>query len=169
MEDIMSFKTVKAEDLLFVAREDLGIDLPEGATKPVAIAAIAEAGLTWEKAVELSPTLEEHDRVLKAKEEEKRQADNVDNVVSTSQLKETSVNSVEEKAPSATDVVASVIRPAKTLIRMDRENPTFQIRGYKFTQQSPFALVTEEDAEYLVDLNEGFYYATPKEAAEFYG
>jgi hypothetical protein len=169
----MSFKKMKAEDLLFVATDDLALDLPEGATKPLVLAALAEKGITWEQAIELSPTVEAFNEALLAKEEEERLAANEAAVITTTQVKETpssvTTTIVEEVLPTAATVTASVIRPAKTLVKMVRENPTFQIRGYKFSQSHPYALVTQEDAEYLVENIEGFYYATPKEAAEFYG
>lgn len=55
------------------------------------------------------------------------------------------------------------------LIRMSRANPTFEVRGYKFTKASPFCVVDSEDAEWITDNIEGFRYATPREAQEFYG
>lgn len=58
----------------------------------------------------------------------------------------------------------------KQLLRMLRANSTYEIRGTKFTREHPFALVPEEDAEYITESDpEGFRYATPKEAAEYYG
>lgn len=58
----------------------------------------------------------------------------------------------------------------KQLIRMNRANPTYEIRGYRFTQEHPFALVAEDDAEFITEYDpEGFRYATPKEAQAYYG
>lgn len=155
----MSFKKMKSEDLVLVATEDFNLDLPENATKPVALAALVEAGVTWEKAVEVSPTVEAYDGMFKQQEVEKLAVEPV--------IQEEGVP-VQQTEVRPQDVVATTKRPAKTLVKMVRDNPSFQIRGYKFTQENPFVLVTEEDAEYLVDLNDGFYYATPKEAQEFY-
>jgi hypothetical protein len=59
---------------------------------------------------------------------------------------------------------------AKQLLRMLRANASYEIRGVRFTREHPFALVPEEDAEFIVENDpEGFRYATPKEAAEYYG
>lgn len=55
------------------------------------------------------------------------------------------------------------------LIKMTRTNFTYQIRGYQFTRQHPFALVSDDDAEYLVEVVGGFRPATPKELSSFYG
>ena len=58
----------------------------------------------------------------------------------------------------------------KQLLKMLRGNGTYEIRGIKFTREHPFALVPEEDAEFIVENDaNGFRYATPKEAAEYYG
>lgn len=56
----------------------------------------------------------------------------------------------------------------KTLVRMMRENARFDIRGYTFTRDNPFQIVSQEDADYLVSQAGGFRPATPKEAQEFY-
>lgn len=58
----------------------------------------------------------------------------------------------------------------KQLLKMLRANGSYEIRGIKFTKEHPFALVAEEDAEFIVENDpNGFRYATPKEAAEYYG
>lgn len=58
----------------------------------------------------------------------------------------------------------------KELLRMLRGNASYEIRGVRFTKQHPFALVPTEDAEFITENDpEGFRYATPKEAAEYYG
>lgn len=63
-----------------------------------------------------------------------------------------------------------VVDPATAvLIRMDRRNPTYEIRGHAFTQQHPFALVGEDDANWILENEKGFRIASPKEAKEFYG
>ncbi len=55
-----------------------------------------------------------------------------------------------------------------TLIKMTRANPTFEDRGYRFTRENPYALVTEDDAEWFIETYEGFKIASPKELREFY-
>lgn len=56
----------------------------------------------------------------------------------------------------------------KALLRMMRENASFEVRGYKFTKAHPIGIVSESDAEYITENIDGFRYATPKEAQEFY-
>lgn len=54
------------------------------------------------------------------------------------------------------------------LVKMVRANNTYEIRGYRFTQEHPFALVTEGAADYLIEQDGGFSLASPKEAAAYY-
>lgn len=70
-----------------------------------------------------------------------------------------------------------VIEPKKTkkapagetiLVRMDRENARFEINGYAFTREHPFVAMSEEDAEFIFSVEEGFRMATPREVQEYY-
>lgn len=56
-----------------------------------------------------------------------------------------------------------------TVLKMERKNHSYEIRGYRFTRQNPFAVVRDADAEYIVENVRGFRPATKKELAEFYG
>lgn len=59
--------------------------------------------------------------------------------------------------------------PDEVLVKMTRPNFSYQVRGYRFTRDHPFLLVSEEDADYLVEQDGGFRTATPREAREYYG
>ena len=67
------------------------------------------------------------------------------------------------------EAVVAKSEEEQVLIRMTRKNPTYEIRGYVFKNVHPFALVAESDAEWITENDEGFRYASPKEATEFYG
>lgn len=54
------------------------------------------------------------------------------------------------------------------IVKMTRKNKTYQVRGYEFTQDHPYALVREDDADYLIETG-GFRIAGPKEIKEYYG
>ncbi len=56
----------------------------------------------------------------------------------------------------------------KVLVKMTRRNGTYEIRGYRFTKNNPYALVKESDADYLIENGGGFRTASPKELREFY-
>jgi hypothetical protein len=88
-------------------------------------------------------------------------------------LVNTASEAVEPEFPELEDgpLENAVKAPDKTdfLLKMTRKNFTYQIRGYQFTRQHPFALVSEDDADYLIEEVGGFRPATPKELAQFYG
>jgi len=76
----------------------------------------------------------------------------------------------ELKEDKAEKDAAEKAKQPKALLKMLRANGTFEIRGYTFKREHPFALVAEEDAEFITENDpEGFRYATPKEAQAFYG
>lgn len=73
------------------------------------------------------------------------------------------------KERAAAEKEAAKAEEPQALLKMTRANATFEIRGYRFTKEHPFAVVAESDAEWIVDNVEGFRYATPREAQEYYG
>jgi hypothetical protein len=138
----MSFNTLKKDQLKAVAN-GFGLEVADNAKVDELKAAIAEADyITWDEAVSLL----KNDGLWDAETEEKEE---------------------EAKAEAQAELDA---RPKDTLLRMHRANKSYEIRGYRFTQSNPYALVTAEDAEAITDADpDGFRYATPKEAIEFYG
>jgi len=82
------------------------------------------------------------------------------------------VEPVEEKVEQPAAVEEAEVEEQEednlVLIRMTRHNYSYEVRGYKFTREHPFGLVTEEDADYLVEVEGGFQMATPSEARSFY-
>lgn len=54
------------------------------------------------------------------------------------------------------------------LLKMVRQNPSFEVLGYKFTKTHPFQVMPQEDAQKVMDLYEGFVIASPDEAKSFY-
>lgn len=72
-----------------------------------------------------------------------------------------------EPLPERTEKMVDM--DSAVLIRMDRRNPTFQLRGYLFSSAHPFHLVSAEDADWILENERGFRVATPKEAKEYYG
>ncbi|QNN99131.1 hypothetical protein SEA_FAUST_28 [Streptomyces phage Faust] len=76
----------------------------------------------------------------------------------------------EQDAVLKEQAVETKANGPKQLMKMLRANGTYEIRGVTFKKEHPFALVPEEDAEFIVENDpDGFRYATPKEAAEYYG
>ncbi len=74
------------------------------------------------------------------------------------------------KEEQAEQVAADKAAQPKALLKMLRANGTYEIRGYVFKREHPFALIADDDAEFIVENDPaGFRYATPKEAQAIYG
>jgi len=54
------------------------------------------------------------------------------------------------------------------LVKMERDNFSYQAMGHTFTQQHPFVAMSESDAQSIFDTQGGFRLATPREAQDFY-
>lgn len=54
------------------------------------------------------------------------------------------------------------------LVRMERENPSYDINGYVFTREHPYVAMSADDAEFIFETQEGFRMATPREVQEYY-
>lgn len=54
------------------------------------------------------------------------------------------------------------------LLKMTRLNPSFEVFGYKFTKTHPYQVMSQEDAQKIIDTYEGFIIASPDEAKSFY-
>lgn len=97
----------------------------------------------------------------------------VDDGVTLEMAKKT-LPELAEKIDAAADAAkaddaAKKADETQILVKMERANRTFQIRGVTFTQDNPFALMAESDALWVVKNVEGMRRADPEEAAEFYG
>ena len=54
------------------------------------------------------------------------------------------------------------------LLKMSRLNPSFEVFGYKFTKTHPYQVMSQEDAQRIIDTYDGFVIASPDEARSFY-
>lgn len=68
----------------------------------------------------------------------------------------------------AKDEVKKKAKEPKILVKMDRANASYQVRGHTFSQANPFAIMAETDALYVIKNVEGFRRAAPEEAEDFY-
>lgn len=148
----MSFEKMKRDELYDMATKNFAVDVSEIATKQQIIAALAESGVTWD----MARTFDANAAAV-AQEEVLEEA----SVITTAAVKEVPVLVVERPVAPA--------RPEVVVLRMDRENPTYQIRGYKFTRESPYAVVKSEDADFILSHEDGFKIASPREVQEYYG
>lgn len=81
---------------------------------------------------------------------------------------------IEKEEEEVSEVVTQAPVPTlaaeqKYLIRMTRKNPYFEYGRYKFTQDKPYAIMSAEDAQSILESEQGFRQAYPKELQEFYG
>jgi len=56
----------------------------------------------------------------------------------------------------------------QVLVKMERNNHSYETNGYIFTQEHPFMAMSETDAQKIFDTQAGFRLATPREAQEYY-
>lgn len=56
----------------------------------------------------------------------------------------------------------------KTIIKMERDNRSYQTHGFVFTKEHPFVAVPMNTAVEILDTQRGFRLATPTEVKEFY-
>lgn len=135
----MAFTDLKQPELKAIA-EAFGVDVPSGIVSNASIIEALEAeGVTFE----------EYERV--------------------NNLEHQDVEEAVKEQP------ATVGKPAKhdplgdeVLIRMRRDNMTFEAYGTKFTKEHPFQVVSREQANNIFEHFEGFTSATPKELEDYY-
>jgi len=56
----------------------------------------------------------------------------------------------------------------QVLVKMERNNHSYETNNYRFTQEHPFMAMSETEAQKIFDSESGFRLATPREAQEFY-
>ena len=118
--------------------EGWGVDVPQRINKANLIELLNEEGLTYDQ----------YKAYVDAKEEsegEKKEAKS------------------EERVKSVT-----LSNQSHILVRMDRFNMSYQVMGYTFSRENPYAVVPESIAQEIFDNHEGFRPATPREVQDFY-
>ena len=58
--------------------------------------------------------------------------------------------------------------PSSTLVKMERKNKSYETFGYSFSQEHPFVSMSMDAAMEILDTQEGFRLATPREVNEYY-
>ncbi len=161
----MSFDKLKRDALYELATENFAVEVSETANKQQIIAALAENGVTWEMA-------KVFDKNAAAVAEETEAAPQPAPGVITSaqaQMKEVPQPAPVVEEEDKPEPVSVATTQDFLLLKMERENPRYEIRGYKFTQKDPFVLVKSSDADFILTHEEGFKQASPSEAKEYYG
>lgn len=145
-----SFNDLKKEELV-TAAQHFGVD-DEGNVKTLK-ASLAADGVTWEmyaKAFGLADVSEVLSYEVEETEGVKGNVENDSEVVTADPHPKLAVED-------------------KYLIKMTRANPYFEFGKYKFTQEHPYAIMPANDAQAILETEEGFRQAFPAELQEYYG
>lgn len=142
----MSFQQLN-KDVLSQVGEEFAVDwTKEDPTKAQMIKDLEEEGVTWAMYKAAFPDPEDEPEVV---------ADEDD-----------SDDELDPDEPAASKKFSRA--PKQVLVKMTRQNGTYQVRGYNFTKTHPFLPVSAEDADFLVEVVGGFKIAGPREIEEFY-
>jgi len=75
---------------------------------------------------------------------------------------------VETEAPEEAPRKKVATGP-EILVKMNRANPTYEIKGHRFTREHPYIAMSQDEAQEIFDYDpRGFTIATPKEVQEYY-
>ena len=147
----MTFNNMSKVELTSVANT-FGVDV-DGLSQAKIKTEIIDNGVTWEMWTKHKTLVDE----IKA-------ADITDEDVTAAALP---TSALAEGHSNAKETFHSA-RINKYILKMDRENGTYEIRGYKFTHEHPYVIVEEADATWILQNQEGFRMATPLEAEQHY-
>lgn len=147
------FEDLGVAELRRSAVEDFAVEVSPDDNKKSVLAALAEAGVNWTDYVQQHPEVKPDEPVVKP----------ADSFIES----EPAVATAPVAPVTAAPVVADGTQP--WLIKMVRDNVRFDVRGYTFTQQHPYALVKPEDVPFILEREDGFRQAYPTELQEFYG
>jgi hypothetical protein len=126
------------------------------------------------KVPELKKVAEDFGVDLKANATKDNIIDELSEMGVTYDMYETFENAKISQQKELEDSLPSSLPPAPkkdertVLVKMERENGTYETYGYRFTKANPFVVVPESAADEICRNEEGFRLALPSEAAEFY-
>lgn len=151
----MSFNNMSKVDLIAVA-ETFGVDINDEDGKGLSQAKlkteILDNGVTWEMWTKHKTLVDEIKGADITEEDTEASA-----LPSSSRV---GISDSKENFRSA--------KINKYILKMDRENGTYEVRGYKFTSEHPYVIVEEADATWILQNQTGFRMATPLEAEQHY-
>lgn len=150
-----SFNDLTQAELYRAAVEDFAVEVKKSDSKQSIIAALVESGVNWALYLQAHPEL--------APVVETQVSAPAPGVITT----DTVVVQPEPRVVrTATPAVTSV--EDLYLVKMNRDNPYFEFRKFKFTKENPFAVMDAASADALLNEEEGFAIAKPSEAAQYY-
>jgi len=163
-ENPTSFEDLETKELYRSAVEDFAaaVDEADKGKKKVLLAALVEAGVEWSDYVAQHPEVVPEKPVYQPTPNQ-----TVETVEPLEGFPEEEVAVVQ--APVQVQVQQPIAQNDQPyLIRMTRDNLVFETRGYRFTKDHPYALVSAKDAQFILSKEDGFRQAFPAELDEFY-
>lgn len=149
-ENPTSWNDLDTEVLRTTAIEDFAVDVKADDNKKTIVAALVEDGVSFDSYAKL------------------KGLNTVKSNPTPPPTVEVNVSVPEQPVEIVTAAPLTEQPQQKWLIKMERDNVRYDVRGYKFTKEHPYSLVTPEDAEYLLNKEKGFRQAFPSELEEFY-
>jgi hypothetical protein len=156
MSNPKSFEDLTPAELYRSAVEDfaLVVEPTDKSKKKVLLAAFVEGGIGWDDYVAQHPEV-------------------APEPVEVLSVDPTVTEPVGLPVTDTTKVIVAtapkIEEDATYLVKMERDNPLYETRGYRFTQKNPYALVGAKDVDYILTNEDGFRQATPAELREYYG
>jgi hypothetical protein len=154
----MSFKNLNKEELLKAAG-CFDVYVTEDNTKAEIIAALEESEISWSN---YKKFVEKNEEPIGSVEDD------------TSLPNRNAYETKPEAKVYAQGPAAQAVEFNKmVLVKMERKNGTFEILGRKFTRDQPFQVMSENEAQDIIDtaatMGGGFRIATPAEAKSYFG
>ena len=163
----MSFKDLKKDELLAVA-DYFGVEVKKTDNKDTIVAALGEDGVSFEEGYA------DYKAATEVEQDEEEKDDNVvitsKDVVDVDEVDEAPAAPATEQASSkgAKRQAAALVPDGYELVKKTRNNPVYEVRTYRFTDQHPYVLVKEEDVDFLIEVEGGFALAKASEVMDFY-
>jgi hypothetical protein len=166
--DKMSFEDFNKEELAKIADEFV-LDVEDADNEDELRAAV---GNLSQEEVALSFPQWAHRLELESDEDDEEDSAVVtsDNTPKKGAAKKTAKKAPAKKAAAKTAESKSktVVPDDRTLLKMTRNNPVYEVRGYRFTRQMPYVFVQNADVDFLVEVEGGFAVAKPSEVEDFF-
>lgn len=151
--NITGFEGLDVKELRRTAVEDFAVEVKPNEKKPDVIAALVESGVTWAdyaKVMGLEVPVAEP-------------------VAIEQPIVAPDAPVVAQEVNIITAQPLTTQTQDKYLLKMERDNPVYETQGYRFTQEHPYALVSPEAAEWILENEKGIRMARPSELQQFYG
>jgi len=158
----MSLEELKKRDDIVKVADTYGVDLSETKNNEQRLQALRDDGVDDEMVKQ----------ALK-KDEEPEEVEKEQKLISSETVKP-KFEDTEEQLPDEAKKAKNAqkkhdaIDSDVSLIKMTRNNPAYEIRGYKFTRANPYVLVNNADVDFLCEVEGGFAVAKPSEVESFY-